>query len=181
MVVGGSRVGTRTIQSIPHPLGASSSSSSSSSHLPEWLQSALSVALGGAQPSVKYNLPGIREKWVHSLPEALRGEAKVAHVYPCWCALKMAEGELVLHNSNGTIVAVDKDKQTVYLACATGQHKITRTTKLSPLVNVVSKKSKTDEHGHVIPVTGGVAMEMCVHWVMLSKSDLKTLMEKKGI
>lgn len=179
--MGGSRVGTRTIQSIPHPLGASSSSSSSSSHLPEWLQSALSVALGGAQPSVKYNLPGIREKWVHSLPEALRGEAKVAHVYPCWCALKMAEGELVLHNSNGTIVAVDKEKHTVYLACATGQHKITRTTKLSPLVNVVSKNSKTDEHGHVIPVTGGVAMEMCVHWVMLSKSDLKTLMEKKGI
>lgn len=89
----------------------------------------------------------------------------------------MAEGEFILHKSNGTVVAVSGD--TVYLACATGEHKITRSTSL--VVNVVNKNSPVDEvSGEVVPVAGGVATEKCVHWVMLTKSDLKTLMERKG-
>ena len=180
-------MGTRTIQSVPHPLEAGEAVSFSkpvAGNLPKWFLSGLAQALGGGENArqqlmVRCNQQSIREKWVGSLPESLRKSAAVAHVYPCWCALKMAEGDLVVHRRNGTIVAVDSHSDTVYLACATGDHKITKSTSL--LMNVVNKNSLTDEDGNVVPIVAGdVARERCVHWVMLTKSDLETLKEKTG-
>jgi len=181
-----SRVGTGTIQSVPHPLGAGEAEEAFKSvaggNLPKWFVLGLVEALGGEKqqrPVVRGNLPSIRDKWVKSLPESLRMSATVSHVHPCWCALRLASGELEIHKSNGTIVAVDSKSSTVYLACATGDHKITRATTL--LMNVVNKNSPSDEHGNVMPIVAGeVAREMCVHWVVLTKADLDTLKENKG-
>ena len=90
----------------------------------------------------------------------------------------MTKGEVHIHSSNCTVVAVDEELKVVYMTCVTGApgHKITDNS--SKVVKVVNMHSSLGSDGKVQPVEE--VKGRCIHWVMLDEDDMGLLMEKGG-
>jgi hypothetical protein len=147
--------------------------SSAQLHLPGWLLSALRT-VSGRDVGV-YTSPSSLECKRSTLPKASQSRAKLYQVPSCWCANSMTKGEVHIHTSNCTVVAVDDELGVVYMTCVTGApgHKITESSKV---VKVVNMHSALREDGKVQPVQE--VKGRCIHWAMFDEEDMNLLIKK---
>ena len=87
-------------------------------HLPAWLLSALKLVSGG-EVEVYNSLQSLECKR-STLPKASQSRAKLFQVPSSWCANSMTKGQVHIHNTNCTVVAVDAELGVVYMTCVTG-------------------------------------------------------------
>jgi hypothetical protein len=148
--------------------------SSAQLHLPVWLLSALD-SISGRGVEV-YTSPSSLECKRTTLPKASQSRARLYQIPSSWCANSMTKGEVHIHGSNCTVVAVDEELEVVYMTCVTGApgHKITDNS--SGVVKVVNMHSSLGSDGKVQPVEE--VKGRCIHWVMLDEKDMGLLMEK---
>ena len=150
------------------------SSSHTSGHiLPAWLVSALKEVTGRDVCDARSELPFL-QKLKNTLPEASR-DATLYHIPSSWCANSMANDKLHVHDSNGTVFAVDNRLGVVYATCSTGSngHKITENN--SQCIKVVNMHSTTNEDGAMQSVES--VKGKCVHWVMADEDSMRLLVE----
>jgi hypothetical protein len=89
----------------------------------------------------------------------------------------MTRGEVHIHKSNCTVVAVDDVLGVVYMTCVTGSpgHKITQVGGNDFPVKVVNMHSAlVDGRVRAVEEVKG----RCIHWVMLDEADMRLLTEK---
>jgi hypothetical protein len=160
----------------PQRAGAENRNSSSSSHLPEWLLSALKEITGRDVTGARSDLPFL-QKLKETLPVVSR-DATLYHIPSSWCANSMANDKGRVHDKNGTVFAVDARLGVIYATCSTGSsgHKITENN--SKCIKVVNMYSKTNEDGTVQSVES--VKGKCVHWVMADE-DSMSLLVKSGL
>jgi hypothetical protein len=87
----------------------------------------------------------------------------------------MTKGEVHIHTSNCTVVAVDDELGVVYMTCVTGAagHKITESSKFVKVVNMHSALGGDGKVQPVVEVKG-----RCIHWAMLDEEDMHLLIKK---
>ncbi len=87
----------------------------------------------------------------------------------------MASDKMHVHDTNGTIFAVDDRLGVVYATCSTGSngHKITENN--SKCIKVVNMHSTTNEDGEMQSVE--LVKGKCVHWVMADENSMRLLVE----
>lgn len=120
-----------------------------------------------------YTSPSSLECKRATLPKASQPHARLYQVPSSWCAGSMTRGEVHIHKSNCTVVAVDDVLGVVYMTCVTGSpgHKITQVGDVK-VVNMHS--ALVDGKVKAVEEVKG----RCIHWVMLDEADMRLLTEK---
>ena len=88
----------------------------------------------------------------------------------------MTKGQVHIHNTNCTVVAVDERLGVVYMTCVTGApgHKITEISDVG--VKIVNMHSALMENNKVQPVSE--VKGRCIHWAMFDEEDMDLLIKK---